>query len=383
MKERMTEVFQQQYGQLPSIIVRSPGRINIIGEHTDYNEGYVLPAAIDKYAYVAVCLREDDKIQLHAADLNETFLATTQTIKPQRNSSWPNYITGAAAQFSKKNLLANGFNLVLMSNVPIGAGLSSSAAVESATIFALNELLKAGLTKIEMIQMAQMTEHEFAGVQCGVMDMFASVMGKKDHAIKLDCKTLAYEYIPFALEGIKILLLNTNVKHSLASSEYNARRKECEQGVAWVKVYEPHVESLRMVTKQMLDEYVLPKSVTVYERCLFVIEEIERLLAGCTDLQQGNLAALGQKMFATHEGLSKQYQVSCKELDFLVDRVKDDNGVLGARMMGGGFGGCTINLVTETEIEKIVTALQPAYEKAIGLPLTYYIASIENGTEVV
>jgi galactokinase len=185
------------------------------------------------------------------------------------------------------------------------------------------------------------------------------------------------------LEGIKILLLNTNVKHSLASSEYNARRKECEQGVAWVKVYEPHVESLRMVTKQMLDEYVLPKSVLVYERCLFVIEEIERLLAGCTDLQQGNLAALGQKMFATHEGLSKQYQVSCKELDFLVDRVKDDNGVLGARMMGGGFGGCTINLVTETEIEKIVTALQPAYEKAIGLPLTYYIASIENGTEVV
>jgi galactokinase len=198
MKERITEVFQQQYGQLPSMIVRSPGRINIIGEHTDYNEGYVLPAAIDKYAYVAVCLREDDKIQLHAADLNETFLATTQTIKPQRNSSWPNYITGAAAQFSKKNLLANGFNLVLMSNVPIGAGLSSSAAVESATIFALNELLKAGLTKIEMIQMAQMTEHEFAGVQCGVMDMFASVMGKKDHAIKLDCKTLAYEYIPFA-----------------------------------------------------------------------------------------------------------------------------------------------------------------------------------------
>jgi galactokinase len=215
------------------------------------------------------------------------------------------------------------------------------------------------------------------------MDMFASVMGKKGHVIKLDCKTLEYEYVPFQLDGIKILLLNTNVKHSLASSEYNTRRKECEQGVAWVKEHEPQVNSLRDVTKEMLDKYVQAKDAIVYKRCLFVVEEIERLKTGCEDLQQGNLAALGKKMFATHTGLSKQYEVSCKELDLLIEYVENDSAVIGARMMGGGFGGCTINLVKESEIERLVAAIKPVYEKATGLPLTYYVASIENGTEII
>jgi galactokinase len=383
MKEAIQQKFTEQFGVIPAIIVRSPGRVNIIGEHTDYNEGYVLPAAIDRAAYIAISLRNDNEIKLFAADLNETFSADINNMKPVGDISWPNYIVGAAAQLAKKNIVNKGFNAVVMSDVPIGAGLSSSAAVESATIFALNELYKANLPKTEMIKMAQMTEHEFAGVRCGIMDMFASVMGKKDHVIKLDCKTLEYAYAPFKLDGIKILLLNTNVKHSLASSEYNTRRKECEQGVAWVKEHHPEVESLRTVTKEMLDKYVLPKDSTVYIRCLFVVEEIERLLTGFNDLQNGNIAALGKKIFATHEGLSKQYAVSCKELDILVDCVKDDAAVIGARMMGGGFGGCTINLVKETEIERIVVAIKAVYEKATGLPLTYYIASIENGTEIL
>jgi galactokinase len=383
MKENINNRFIQVFGVAPGIIVRSPGRVNIIGEHTDYNEGFVLPAAIDKAAYVAMSLRDDDEIHLYAADLNESFSANINNMKPVGDISWPNYIIGAAAQLAKQNLVKKGFNAVVMSDVPIGAGLSSSAAVESAAIFALNGLFNAGLSKMEMIQMAQMTEHEFAGVRCGIMDMFASVMGKKDHVIKLDCKTLDYEYRPFRLEGIKILLLNTNVKHSLASSAYNTRRQECEQGVAWVKEHEPGAASLRNVSKEMLDKYVLPKDVTVYKRCLFVVQEIERLLTGCDDLQNGDIAALGKKMFATHEGLSKQYEVSCKELDFLVNSVIDNDAVPGARMMGGGFGGCTINLVKESEIESLVAAIQPAYEKATGLPLTYYMASIENGTEVL
>jgi galactokinase len=383
MKEIIKQKFEEQYGSLPAIIVRSPGRVNIIGEHTDYNEGFVLPAAIDKAAYVGMSIREDNKIQLYAADLNEIFSTDINNLKPVGDVSWPNYIVGAAAQLAKKDLIKKGFNAVLASDVPIGAGLSSSAAVESATIFALNELLQSNISKTEIIKMAQMTEHEFAGVRCGIMDMFASVMGKKGHVIKLDCKTLEYEYVPFQLDGIKILLLNTNVKHSLASSEYNTRRKECEQGVAWVKEHEPQVNSLRDVTKEMLDKYVQAKDAIVYKRCLFVVEEIERLKTGCEDLQQGNLAALGKKMFATHTGLSKQYEVSCKELDLLIEYVENDSAVIGARMMGGGFGGCTINLVKESEIERLVAAIKPVYEKATGLPLTYYVASIENGTEII
>jgi galactokinase len=383
MKQRIEQSFTEQFGTKPALIVRSPGRVNIIGEHTDYNEGYVLPAAIDKAAYIAMSVRNDGEIHLYAADLNETFSTNITNMKPVGDVSWPNYIIGAAAQLAKKDLIRNGFNAVVMSDVPIGAGLSSSAAVESATIFALNELMNANLSKTAIIKMAQMTEHEFAGVNCGIMDMFASVMGKKDHIIKLDCKTLEYEYVPFKLEGVKILLLNTNVKHSLASSEYNTRRKECEQGVAWVKEHHPQVQSLRNVTKQMLDEHVLPKDNTVYQRCLFIVEEIERLLTGCNDLQQGNIAALGKKMFATHEGLSKQYAVSCKELDLLIEYVKDNSAVIGARMMGGGFGGCTINLVKEEAIEEIVANIQPKYEVATGLALTYYVASIENGTEII
>jgi galactokinase len=383
MKELISKKYLEQFGVEPQIIVRSPGRVNIIGEHTDYNEGYVLPAAIDKAAYVAIGLRDDDEIHLTALDLNETFSIDINNLKPVGDVSWPNFILGAAAQFVKKGIVLKGFNAVLLSDVPIGAGLSSSAAIESATVFALNELLQTNLDKTEMIKMAQMTEHEFAGVRCGIMDMFASVMGKKDHVIKLDCKTLAYEYVPFKLEGIKILLLNTNVKHSLASSEYNTRRKECEQGVAWVKENEPQVNSLRDVSIDMLNKYVLPKDALVYKRCLFVVEEIDRLIKGCEDLQQGNIAALGKKMFATHEGLSKQYEVSCDELDLLISYVKNNENVLGARMMGGGFGGCTINLVKESAIEKLVTEIAPAYEAATNLPLTYYIASIENGTEIL
>ena len=221
MKEKTASAFLDQYGVAPSVIVRSPGRVNIIGEHTDYNEGFVLPAAIDKAAYIALSLRNDDEIHLHALDLNETFSTRVAGLKPVGDVSWPNYILGSAAQFLKRGIAMPGFNITLSSDVPIGAGLSSSAAVECATVFALNHLLQTNIDRVAMVLMAQKAEHEYAGVMCGVMDQFASMMGKKDHVIKLDCRSLEYEYVPFKLDGIKILLLNTNVKHSLASSEYN------------------------------------------------------------------------------------------------------------------------------------------------------------------
>jgi len=380
--DKLRKTFTDSFHQT-SVIVRSPGRVNIIGEHTDYNEGFVLPAAIDKSAYIAILLRDDDEIHLRAMDLNESFSMKVADLKPVGDVSWPNYILGSAAQFVKRGIKLPGFNAMLTSDVPIGAGLSSSAAVECATVFALNELLQTKLDRITMVKMAQKAEHEFAGVMCGIMDQFASMMGKKDHVIKLDCRSLEYQYVPFKLDGIKVLLLNTNVKHSLASSEYNTRRRECETAVAWVKEHITTVNSLRDVSEEMLNQYVKSRDPLIDQRSRFIVQEIERLQTGCDDLKHGDLKSLGKKMFVTHEGLSNMYAVSCKELDWLVDQVKGNEAVIGARMMGGGFGGCTINLVKEEAIDELVATLKPAYEREMNLPLTHYIASIENGTEVI
>ncbi len=380
--DKVNSIFAASFQQKP-LVVRSPGRINIIGEHTDYNEGFVLPAAIDKAAYMAIALRDDDEIHLVAADLNQNFQIKLKDLAPESQLGWPNYILGSAAQFLQKGLPLQGFNAVLSSDVPMGAGLSSSAAVECATVFALNELLQTKLDRLTMVHMAQKAEHEYAGVKCGIMDQFASMMGQKDKLIKLDCRSLEYEYIPFKLEGIKVLLLNTNVKHELASSEYNARREECECAVELIRAHHPEVTSLRYATEAMLDEYVRPVDSMAYIRSRYVVQEIDRLLTACEALRHGDINAMGKLMYATHDGLSNMYQVSCKELDWLVDQVRNNDAVLGARMMGGGFGGCTINLVRDEAIEPLVNSLKKSYEEAMNLPLTYYLASIDNGTEII
>jgi galactokinase len=381
MKEKVLQDFQRNFNEEPTI-VRSPGRVNIIGEHTDYNNGFVLPAAIDKAIYVAVTPRQDDIIRLYSGEFDESFETSLGTLKPT-DKGWPNYILGVADQLIKRGYSINGFNMAIDGDVPIGSGLSSSAAVECATAFALNEIFKLRIDKKDLAFIGQKAEHTFAGVMCGIMDQFASVFGKKDHVIKLDCQSIEYEYVPLVLEGYKLVLLNTNVKHSLASSEYNTRRTQCEQGVAWVKEHVPEVNSLRDVTMEMLHQYVEPKDHLIYERCKYVVEEKERLLSGCEDLRRGDLEALGKKMFETHDGLSKEYEVSCKELDFLVDAVRDNPNVVGARMMGGGFGGCTINIVKEEAIDELIEQLQESYQKNMGKQLTAYIAQVENGTSLV
>jgi galactokinase len=380
--KELRKEFVQLFGIEP-LVVKSPGRVNIIGEHTDYNNGFVLPAAIDKAAYLAISLRDDDEIHLVALDLSEKFQIQIKDLRPIGDLSWPNFILGVVAQFIKKGITGKGFNAVLMSEVPIGAGLSSSAAIECATTFALNELLQTNLDRITMINMAQKAEHEYAGVMCGIMDQFASMMGKKDHVIKLDCKTLDYEYIPFKLKGLKILLLNTNVKHSLASSEYNSRRLECFKAVELIKASHASVNSLRDVTIDMLKEHVLNNDSLAYQRAEFIVEEISRLQQACIDLENVDINGLGSKMYATHCGLSQKYEVSCKELDFLVNATKNNNAVIGSRMMGGGFGGCTINLVKETEVEELISIIKPYYEDAMSLPLSCYVVTIANGTEII
>ena len=261
--------------------------------------------------------------------------------------------------------------------------MSSSAALECATGFALNEIFKLNISKKELAFIGQKAEHSFAGVRVGIMDQFASIFGRKDHVIKLDCQSLDYEYVPLKLEGYKILLLNTNVKHSLGSSEYNTRRAQCEQGVAWVKEHHPEVNSLRDVSMEMLHQHVEPRDPLIYRRCKYVVEEKERLLTGCEDLKKGDLKSLGKKMFRTHDGLSKEYEVSCKELDFLVDAVRDNPDVIGARMMGGGFGGCTINIVKEEAIDLLVKETGDSYQKEMGKELTAYIARVEDGTSIL
>lgn len=378
---KLTEKFKSLFNTEP-LLIRSPGRVNIIGEHTDYNQGFVLPAAIDKAIYIAIGKRDDDTIHLYAQDYQQSHQATLTTIAPSEKH-WPNYILGIVDQLQKRGYNVGGFNLVIDGDVPLGAGLSSSAAVECATVFALNELFKLGIEKIEMVKMAQLAEQTFAGVMVGIMDQFASMFGKQGHVIKLDCRSLEYEYVPLDLKGIKILLLNTNVKHSLASSEYNTRRKQCEQGVAWVKEKHPEVNSLREISLEMLDQHVAPKDEIIFKRCKYVVEENMRLLQGCEDLKSGNIEELGKKMFRTHEGLSKEYEVSCKELDYLVEYVKDNTSVLGARMMGGGFGGCTINLVKEEAIDNLVKTISANYQQAMNLVLSAYIAGIEDGTSLV
>jgi galactokinase len=381
MKEKVLQDFKRKFKDEP-VIIRSPGRVNIIGEHTDYNNGFVLPAAIDKAVYVAISPANDETIQLYSGEFDKSFESSLNELKPTEEG-WPNYILGVADQLQKRGYAIKGFNLAIDGDVPIGSGLSSSAAVECATAFALNEIFSLGISRREIALIAQSAEHAFAGVKVGIMDMFASLFGKKDHVIKLDCQSLEYEYVPLKLEGYKILLLNTNVKHSLGSSEYNTRRAQCEQGVSWVKEYHPEVNSLRDVNMEMLHNYVEPKDPVIYQRCKYVVEEKERLLTGCEDLKKGDLQSLGRKMFQTHDGLSKEYEVSCKELDFLVDAVRNNSDVLGARMMGGGFGGCTINIVKEEAIDVLVKSIGEHYQKNMGKELTAYVAQIEEGTCLV
>ena len=381
MIQQLAEAFIQRFQDQP-LIFKSPGRVNIIGEHTDYNEGFVLPGSIDKYIYVAVSKRTDNTINLFAVDYQETF-TTEITGIVKSTTQWANYILGVVDQLQKSGCQLAGFNLMIDGDIPIGAGLSSSAAVECACIFALNEIFGLGLDKIKMIQLAQKAEHVFAGVNCGIMDQFASMLGKKDHVIKLDCRSLEYEYIPFKLEGYKIVLFNSNVKHNLASSEYNIRRQQCEEAVHLIQQYHPSIKSLRDVDHSMLEKYAKDINPLVFQRAKFVVEENERLLAACKDLQVGNIKALGQKMFTAHAGLSNEYNVSCKELDFLVDQVKTNPDVAGARMMGGGFGGCTINLVKEDAIDALIKKVSATYEQEMQLSLSTYIAVIENGTSAV
>lgn len=381
-KQQIEERFATLFDIPAAHVVRSPGRINIIGEHTDYNEGFVLPTAIDKAIYVALSKRDDNIIRLYAEDFQEFFQISLDDISPVENG-WPNYILGVVNQLLERGFSVGGFNLYVDGDVPLGAGLSSSAALECATGFALNVLFDLQIERVEIAKIGQLAEHTFAGVNCGIMDQFASVMSKANHVLKIDCRDLSFSYKPLNLGDYAILLLNTNVKHSLASSAYNDRRSSCEQGVALVKTRYPEVNSLRDISVAMLEEYVRPVDEDIYVKCRFVVQENERLNIACNALEEGDIEMLGQQMFNAHKGLSEEYEVSCTELDFLVEYVKQFPEVLGSRMMGGGFGGCTINLVKRSFVNLLIERISPIYKNKFNLDLTAIKVVASDGTSLL
>ena len=368
-----------------SIVAFAPGRVNLIGEHTDYNNGFVLPGAMDKRIYMVLTPRIDKTIAIRSLNMeDDVFTTSCKELESVNKPFWVNYILGVIYQFKKKGIsIYKGFDITCYSNLPVGASVSSSAALECVTALCLNEFYKTNFDKLTLAKISQKAEHEHAGVHCGILDQFASIYGLENHVIKLDCQSMEYEYVPFNTDEVSIVLFDTGIKHSLASSEYNVRRKQCETGVAMIQPYCREVKSLRDVTIEMCIKYILPFDITVYRRCRYVQEEIQRLLLACEDLKKNDLLSFGKRMVETHYGLSHLYQVSCTELDFLVTSILDLPNVYGGRMMGGGFGGCTINLVKKNAVDETIAKLTHLYKTVINKDLKAYVTDIKEGAKVV
>jgi galactokinase len=373
---KIREKFKSLYGT-EGALYTSPGRINIIGEHTDYNGGFVLPGAIDKAMYCEIKPNGTDKVRAYALDLNESCeFGLEEADKPAQQ--WACYIFGICREMAKKGKTVKGFDTVFAGDVPLGAGMSSSAALESCFGFALNDQFNLGFDRMEIALMGQATEHNYCGVKCGIMDQFASCNGKEGYLMRLDCRSLKFEYVPFNPEGYRLVLLNTCVTHNLAGGEYNKRRESCERVVAAIAKRHPEVKLLRDADMEMLKEVKNEVDPIDYMRSEFVVEEIQRLLDACAAMEKDDYETAGQKMYGTHEGLSKKYAVSCPELDFLNDIAKEC-GVTGSRVMGGGFGGCTINLVKNELYDNFVKKACDAYEKKFGIKAKVYDVVIKDG----
>ena len=365
------------------LLVASPGRINLIGEHTDYNDGYVFPAAIDKYIIGAFSKSDDNYSHIYSLDMNEETIVDLNNLIKQDPGSWENYVYGVVDELYKNGLKPGNFNLVFGGDIPLGAGLSSSAALENCVVFGLNELFKLGLTKGEMVQISMQAEHNFAGVQCGIMDQFASMNGVEGHAMFLDCRDLSYAQIPIQTDDYQLILINTNVKHQLADSAYNKRKEECNEGLAIIQIEFPKVNSLRDVSLVQLDMAKSKMSKTVYKRCQYVIEENTRVEAAKSAIEKKDWKTFGELLYASHHGLKHLYEVSCPELDFLVKKAKEHHAVIGGRMMGGGFGGCTLNLIQKDNVTEFIDWVAQDYLLKFGTAVDVYPVNISNGTQII
>jgi galactokinase len=376
-----TDFFEKSFGNSPQKIVLSPGRINIIGEHIDYNDGFVLPAAIDKVICFAFEKTNSETSTIVAIDLDESFEINVENPVTLHQVIWTNYFRGVLQQIQNKGLIIGNFNCVFSSTIPTGSGLSSSAALECGFLFGLNEVFHLNIKPVDLALMGQSAEH-WVGINCGIMDQFSSVMGKANQVIKIDCRTLDFEYHNADFSNYSLVLFDSNVKHSLFTSAYNQRREECEQGLAILSSHFPEVKSFREASEEQLLSIKDSMTEDVFKRSHYVIKEIKRVTLACEALDNGDIVTLGQLLFETHEGLSKEYEVSCPELDMIVDTLKKKPAVIGSRMMGGGFGGCTINLIKKGEEDAIKTKLTQLYQAAFGIELKTYEVRISNGTSL-
>lgn len=376
-KNEILSIFQQKFGDDTPEVYTSPGRINLIGEHTDYNGSFVFPGAIDKGMIAAIRFNGTTKVRAYAIDLDERAeFGLEEGDLPKEG--WAKYLFGVCREIIKRGGTVKAFDTVFSGDVPLGAGMSSSAALESTYAYALNDLLGLGIDKFELARIGQSTEHNYVGVKCGIMDQFASIFGKKGHLIRLDTKSMDYAYFPFDPEGYKLVLLDTAVKHELASSAYNKRRESCEHAARTIAERHPEVEYLRDASLEMLYEVKEEISAEDFMRAQYVIEETQRVRDVSDALERGDYETVGRKMYETHHGMSKLYEVSCEELDFLND-VAREHGVTGSRVMGGGFGGCTINLVKDGLYDSFVTDAKRQFEAKYGHEPKVYDVVISDG----
>ncbi|MBP3483334.1 MAG: galactokinase [Alistipes sp.] len=372
MKEKVASKFEELFGA-GAIMYASPGRINLIGEHTDYNGGFVFPGAVDKGIVAAIRPNGTDKVRAFAIDLDQSAeFGLNEEDKPAQ--SWAHYIFGVCREMQKRGVKVKGFDTAFSGDVPLGAGMSSSAALESTYAFALNELFDGNIDKFELARVGQSTEHNYCGVNCGIMDQFASVFGKKGCLMRLDCRSMEFEYFPFDPKGYKLVLLDSVVKHELVGSPYNDRRASCERVAKMLGQ-----EFLRGATMEQLDAVKDKISDEDYRRARYVIGEERRVLDVCDALQKGDYETVGKRMYETHWGMSKDYEVSCIELDFLAT-VAEECGVSGSRIMGGGFGGCTINLVKEELYDNFIATAKAKFAEKFGHEPKVYQVVISDGS---
>ena len=410
-KDKIREIFEQKFGKSPDILVSAPGRVNLIGEHTDYNDGFVLPVAINRKITIAARKRQDQQVVLYSIDFNQTVnfsldkIQRSEGAKPSKSTEfWANYPKGVVHFLLEEGLDLSGADIAITGDIPQGAGLSSSAAFEVASAFAFIELSesvkmrkckseKAGksaignqqsaIDRVSLALLCQKAENQFVGVNCGIMDQFISAMGKKDHTLFLDCRSLNFELVPLNLHDTKIVVCNTKLKRELASSEYNKRRKQCERGVELLSEWLGDIKALRDVSVEEFSKYGDRLPEIIRKRCGYVIAENARVIDSVKALKSGELEHFGKLMAESHTGLRDEYEVSCAELDTLVEAAGNVDGVIGARMTGAGFGGCTVNLVKEESIDQFVRTLSTAYEKRFDKQPEFYVCLAETGAKIV
>ena len=381
LEQKIANAFRSHFRKEPLLFV-APGRINLIGEHVDYNEGFVMPAAIDRHFVFAIAPSGNDKCNIYADDLEEGVSFTVRDLNP--GEAWLNYLMGVLDAFDRKGMLRGGVDCVFGSTIPAGAGMSSSAALCCGFGYAFNEIYKLGLDRRTLAKMAQYAEHEFAGANVGIMDQYASLFGEKESALLLDCRSLTHEVLPFDFPFYSILLIDTKVKHAIAGSGYNERRESCEEGVRVLQKTNPWIKSLRDATTEILLQNRQEMGEDVFVKCLFVVEEMGRTQTAAALLKEKNITGFGTLMFQTHWGLSQAYEVSCPELDHLVMTAEQDKQlVVGARMMGGGFGGCTINLVSKGQEEQFIRKVRENYFATFKKEPDFYSVTLTQGVHQI